>query len=557
MDQLTLTQWSVSKIVELFEEGLIAIPEIQRDLVWTSDQVRELLDSMNKSFPCGALIVWEPRIKDEKLVREIIRPEHLENFENRLPKYFLIDGQQRVSALASTMLEPDFLDTLEPEAESPMGKLFIRVRRYPFEIEAGTDPGSYQPPWFMINQLFLGKVNEADLDASKVAPDTRKKLKDFVQRIRDYQFPVQIIQEQSYPIVGQIFSRVNSQGTQLTGAEIHLASIVPYCQGISKEFRKYRGELRGKWYDLDLTFLMRSITVIACDVPQIKKLADQVRKEKFKKADINRFWTTSKKAINKTLEIIQADLRLDKTKYFVSKNVLVPLVYYVAKETGRLDRKTMMRYFLVSQLGGHYSSASETVMRRDLKYLSEPAQKPVNGLRELLGAVSSEARQEYRSLKIQPRDVSGVASKNVMLLMMYIIMRFRDATDFDPAGARFLGDIPPKEMQLHHIFPYDFMLNDEKALQYKDSHDLSAAEFRLEVNDIANLTFISCAKNVLIRNLLPWQYLDIQTTRTIRKAHFIPEDRNLWKPGAFDKFLGERRRLMADAMNKVLASLGK
>src|SRR5438552_2885530 len=132
MDQLMQTQWSVSKLIDSFEGGLIAIPEIQRDLVWTSDQVRDLVDSMNRSFPCGALILWEPRIKDEKLVREIIRPEHLEKFENRLPKYFLIDGQQRVTALASTMLAPDFLDTLEPEAASQMSKLFISIRRHPF-----------------------------------------------------------------------------------------------------------------------------------------------------------------------------------------------------------------------------------------------------------------------------------------------------------------------------------------------------------------------------------------------------------------------------------------
>jgi hypothetical protein len=302
---------------------------------------------------------------------------------------------------------------------------------------------------------------------------------------------------------------------------------------------------------------MRSITVIACKVPQIKKLADQVAKGKFKKADLNRFWKTSRKAIDTTFKILRTDLRLDKTKYFASKNVLVPLVYYAAKQTGRLDRKAMMRYFLVSQLGGHYSSAGETVMRRDLRYLSEPTQTPVDGLRELLRAVSIEARQEYQGLKIQPRDIGGVGAKNVMVLMMYIIMRFRDATDFDPVGARSLDEILPRDMQLHHIFPYDFMLTDEKALKYRDSHDLSAAEFRLEVNDIANLTFISRTKNVQIGNLSPWQYLDTETTPTIRRAHFIPEDRSLWKPEAYDKFLGERRRLMAAAMNKVLASLGK
>jgi len=89
-------------------------------------------------------------------------------------------------------------------------------------------------------------------------------------------FPVQIIQERNYATVGKIFTLVNSQGTQLTGAEIYVASIIPFWRGISAEFRRYRRDLRSEGYDLDLTFLMRSITVITCDVPQIQETADRV-----------------------------------------------------------------------------------------------------------------------------------------------------------------------------------------------------------------------------------------------------------------------------------------
>ena len=549
------TQWSVSRLMESYENGEIAIPEIQRDLVWTSDQVKELLNSIDQSFPCGSLILWEPRIKDERLIREIIRPEHLEKFDKRLPTYFLIDGQQRVTALALTMLAPDFLETIEPEAASQMSKLFVNLKRFPVDFEAGTDAGLYQPPWVMLNDLFSGCVTDAVLDQCKILPAKRKEIRAYIQRVRDYQFPVQIIRDRDYPIVGQIFSRVNSQGTQLTGAEIHIASIVPHWRGISKEFRNYRRDLRKMSYDLDLTFLMRTITVVACNVPQIKKLADQVSGKTLTKHHLNGFWKTSKKAIDTTVKVLRADLKLDKTKYFASKNVLVPLVYYAATELGRLDRKAMMRYFLVSQLAGHYSGAGETVMRKDLRYLSEPDVKPRDGLRQLLLAVSEEAKLEYPRLKIRPRDIYGVGSKNVMVLMMYIIMRQRAATDFGLQAALSLEDIPQKETQLHHIFPFDFMMRDESAQTYKARRELGAAEYRAEVNDIANLTFLSRGRNVTIGNLAPWQYLDTETTRAIRRAHFIPEDRRLWRPEAFDKFLAERRRLMADAMNALLRSL--
>lgn len=51
---------SVSKLVEEFESGNIAIPEIQRDVLWKAEQVRDLIDSISQAYPCGSLILWEP-----------------------------------------------------------------------------------------------------------------------------------------------------------------------------------------------------------------------------------------------------------------------------------------------------------------------------------------------------------------------------------------------------------------------------------------------------------------------------------------------------------------
>jgi len=301
---------------------------------------------------------------------------------------------------------------------------------------------------------------------------------------------------------------------------------------------------------------MRAITVIACHVPQIKKLADRVSQKDLTKGQLNRLWSESKRAINVVTQTLKGELFLDKTKFFLSKNALVPLVYYAAKSHGkRLDRNAMMKYFLVSQLGGHYSGAGETVLRRDLKYLSEPNIAPKQGLRELLQDAVREAKQEYRGLRISHRHVTGVPSRNVMLLLMYIVMRKKGATDFGLSDAQQLNQIPSPEVQLHHIFPFDFMLKDSKARLYQENRGLTVREYRDQVNDIANITFLSRKKNVQVGNVSPWQYLANETTREMRKAHFIPEDRDLWKSENFDKFLDRRRRTMAKAMNSLIHTL--
>ena len=57
------------------------------------------------------------------------------------------------------------------------------------------------------------------------------------QKLLNYQFPIQIIQERTYSEVAEIFALVNSLGTPLAGAEIHLARLVLHWRGITKDLR--------------------------------------------------------------------------------------------------------------------------------------------------------------------------------------------------------------------------------------------------------------------------------------------------------------------------------
>ena len=75
----------------------------------------------------------------------------------------------------------------------------------------------------------------------------------------------------------------------------------------------------------------------------------------------------------------------------------------------------------------------------------------------MVANVNHEARQYYRGLKVQPKHVYGVSSKNVLVLLMYIIMRKNAATDWGTGKRPTLDEIEPFDLQLHHIFPFDYM----------------------------------------------------------------------------------------------------
>jgi hypothetical protein len=89
----------IEVILAWLTSGEIAIPEIQRPFVWDTTKVRDLLDSLYKSFPIGYLITWQNpnvRLKDGK-----------ESYGKKV----LIDGQQRVTALAAAVFGQQVLNS--------------------------------------------------------------------------------------------------------------------------------------------------------------------------------------------------------------------------------------------------------------------------------------------------------------------------------------------------------------------------------------------------------------------------------------------------------------
>jgi len=105
MYKLTLTTFSVDKLTGMYAKGEIAIPEIQRDFVWDTKRIKLLLESIQKDYPSGAIILWEPQFKTRGEFEMLIRPERLHLYKDKpMPQYLLLDGQQRLTALCSVIL---------------------------------------------------------------------------------------------------------------------------------------------------------------------------------------------------------------------------------------------------------------------------------------------------------------------------------------------------------------------------------------------------------------------------------------------------------------------
>lgn len=48
-------------LIANIEQGLIKIPQFQRQFVWSIEQSAKLLDSILKGYPIGSFILWETK----------------------------------------------------------------------------------------------------------------------------------------------------------------------------------------------------------------------------------------------------------------------------------------------------------------------------------------------------------------------------------------------------------------------------------------------------------------------------------------------------------------
>lgn len=98
MARYNVNNYTVETLLSDIKCGSIAIPEMQRPFVWDSSKVRDLVDSLYKGFPVGYIIVWQnPDVK-------------LKDGTTSSGKKVLIDGQQRITAMAAAIVGQEVLD---------------------------------------------------------------------------------------------------------------------------------------------------------------------------------------------------------------------------------------------------------------------------------------------------------------------------------------------------------------------------------------------------------------------------------------------------------------
>src|SRR5262245_20062001 len=95
---------SVEELVGMIERGELRLPEMQRRYVWRSTRVRDLLDSLYRGYPSGAILLWETT--EAVPLQEFSVVQQANPYQSTR---LLLDGQQRLTGKSSLTIsaKPD------------------------------------------------------------------------------------------------------------------------------------------------------------------------------------------------------------------------------------------------------------------------------------------------------------------------------------------------------------------------------------------------------------------------------------------------------------------
>lgn len=366
---------SIRRIIEDIQGGFIFIPRFQRPFVWSDEQRLELLRSIKESMPVGSLLVW--RTSKLKLAcYERLGPHKLpippENEQHA--RGYLLDGHQRLSTLFGLFVarptgavqaddEEDWDVRYNLREES---FVFARQRRY------ANDPMVALPD--LLDSRSARRL-QRELDAHALKKGWREedlevwaqRIDDLAYRIQEYRVPVIPVVTDDLELATRTFSRINSQGTQMS--EVHMVAALTWTEDfdLRERIELLKHALPEGWRDLDDRIVLNTLKgLFGLDITKADQLtlAGRVRDEP---AVIQE----GQELLAETARFLEDDARIPSSALlpYALQLVLLAVVFRAGVPGDPTIRARLVEWVQVSTLLETFSGTTYAVSQGSLDYL--------------------------------------------------------------------------------------------------------------------------------------------------------------------------------------------
>lgn len=529
-----------SLLDEIHKQDLV-LPEFQREYVWSRDQAKQLLASLLKGYPVGALLIWRTD-----------QPPELKNVE-KLPEKLgmirvLLDGQQRLTTLY--MLIKGGIPPYYTEADigTDPRDLYYNLHSRDLQYHQVSKMRG-NPLWWQVVDCFNGasinvfeiaqQRSTSDQEAFELAQLYNDHLTQ-LRNIRELDLPEQTVP--SHAALDEaidIFDLVNRQGTKLTDAELALTHITGKWPTCRREMKGKIEELDQRLFYFDLRFTTRALTGAVTR----RALFDDIHKSP--REELEAGWSQLSKILDYLVNILPAHASIHSTKDLSTTNVLVPLIVYLSLNGGKFPNEKSLKHAVnwlyAALMWARYTAQTDQRLEHDISLILRE-DEPWDTLR-------AQIIDQRGRIEVKPSDFEGRGVQHPFYRAVYVLAKAHGAVDWGngsplskPYGASY-------QIHNHHIFP--------QSLLYTSGYNSDNHLHRKIVNEIANMAFLTASTNLWFSDKPPEEYLP-QVEESYPGAltkQFVPMNPELWKVERYADFLEARRELMARKLNEFMASL--
>lgn len=563
----------ISTLVDMYKRSELRLPEIQRHYVWKATRVRDLLDSLYRGYPSGSILMWET---DEPVpTRDSAIVQDTTAFAGRK---LLLDGQQRLTSLTAVLngepvkvkgkkrpieilfnlehpdgppadaaevdsdaespLTPDDEVSDEEETEDDEQGLLEKLNRRTFVVASRNLMS--QPNWLSVSEVFRNS-NDAELlerTGIESLKDPRyQKYSDRLKKLRgikQYTYVVHVLERaMNYQEVTEIFVRVNSLGAKLRSSDLALAQMTSRWQNLLKQLEGFQEECEQSWFTIDLGQLVRAIVVFATRQCLFHTVGSTPI------AKLQAGWEEAKEGLRFAINFLRTNANIEDESLLSSPMFMHALAAVSSVKKNKLthaEQKALLHWLLVANSRGRYSRGStETLLNEDLAIIFRTGD---------IAALMAPVKQQFGRLHIEPTDLAGRGANSPLFSLSYLALKDAGAKDwYSGLGLSLTHQGRMHFIQWHHIIP--------KSLLKQRGYETG------EINEIANMAFITGQTNRRISNKPPDEYLPTiikQQGADTLAAQQVPIDPQLWSLDRYRDFLSVRREALAACMNKFIAS---
>lgn len=553
------------------------LPALQREFVWTDEQICELFDSLMRRYPISSFLFWQVPIdgRDDveayeflRTVKESRNRAQLARVHGSTDLTFVLDGQQRLTSLL-VGLQGHYHGR---KAKSGKGsKTHVMKKLYLDLLHDGRCPDKDEELYYRFEffdyvpviskdsyWLEVGRILKAKSDGLKALVDRQiTAIRDLralpsqeaeivehnLARLFEAVWSDEVISyhtetDPDHERILEIFVRANSGGTKLSKSDLLLATLTLHwgAENAREVINNFVDELNNQLTrknSLNKDFVMKCCLVLL-NLPVAYRVSSFTKETC---AKIKAEWEEIRTAIRRAVDAANA-FGIDENT-LTSANALIPVAFYLYQHSDltlrgesvvEVDNATRVRVWLLAALlnrvlGGS-SDSMLTRLREALQTHYKPnGEFPVAGLDEAVRAAGRLAASSQDAVE----NVLGTSyGEDTCFLALSLLYDDRNWGTMD--------------YSVDHLFA-------QAEFKRRTIPD-NVKELR---DDFGNLALVIGDENSG-KNQRPLdEWLSTRSPEYLQR-HLIPSDRALWHIDQYESFLIERRKLLRARIQQVLRS---